>query len=71
MDRQSARTSLQRDAAKLRNIWPRQVAAVTKHGDGIEIDGEFGWHGPTVRFQDRKPCFLHYSASRKRFAKNN
>ena len=45
MHGQPMRARGQRHAPEPGEAWPRQVAPVAQHGDGIEIDGKLGGHG--------------------------
>ena len=44
MHGQPMRARFKRDAAEIYEIRPRQIAAVTQIGDGVDVDGEFGGH---------------------------
>ncbi|MNT40628.1 hypothetical protein D3C72_1769530 [compost metagenome] len=44
MDRQATGAGLERDAAEMGDIRPRQIAAVAQHGNGIEVYGELRGH---------------------------
>ena len=44
MHSQAMRACGQRDAPKTDHARPRKVAAVAEHGNGVEVDREFGGH---------------------------